>query len=202
MAKQTIHITARLKFIENFLDHLEREVRSEWSEIVERRKQGKCFDYSEYEAAMDFPLFREQFSTRAVVNELNGMAEEVLQTMAEPAYHEKQNKINKENISKPIWELPIGKVWELIEDHYKIRREDIPEWKVYDELREMVNSFKHGRGFRRLSDILEKGVIDSDIQHQATFKNARQFLNAIKPFLLSVSALKPKTVIFQQQSSR
>jgi hypothetical protein len=169
---------------------MEKDVALEWSEIEKQRDQGEFSDYGQYEAAMDLPLFREQFAVRAIVYELNTLAEEVIYSKVEPAWKREQEGTGGRGIPKPIWEQPIGVVWKLIEDCYEVRRSELPGWHVYDGLRDMANAFKHRRGFRRFSDIAKKSVMDmGDVQYQATFKNVRHVLDTIEPFLAGVMAL-------------
>jgi hypothetical protein len=194
MTTLRFHIDVHLQFLRDFLDHLERDVALEWAQIEKRNQNGDFPEYEDYEAAMDFPLFREKFSARAIINELNALVEEVLQSKAEPAWRLRHGKTEMKNIPSPVWEQRFGKIWELIEAYYGIRGSDIPGWDVYDKLRDMANAFKHRRGFRRFSNIFKKGVLDSsEAQYRATFENARSLLDGIKPFLIHVSSLKPKS---------
>lgn len=203
MVNLPIHIAERLRLLRDFLDHLEKDVTLEWCEIEKRNENGEFPGYEDYEAAMDFPLFREKFSARSIVSELNALVEEVLQSKADPAWRARHERNEKTSIPSPIWEQQIGTVWELIEAYYGIRRSGISGWSIYDKLRDTANAFKHRRGFRRFSDIAQKGAfLSNEAQYRATFKNAKLLLVNIRPFLTNVSALKPRVAADAQQAVR
>ena len=188
-----IIVHEQLRFLRDFLSHLERDIALEWSEIETRNEEGEFRDFEDYEAAMDYPLFREEFTVKSIFNELNILVEQTLHSAASLVWRTERDIQKTGSRPKPEWELPIGKIWELIENHHGICRTDLPGWDVYNELREINNAFKHRRGFRRFSDILrsDKRSLE-DAHHKAKIGNAKRFLDEIGPFILSVAKLAIK----------
>jgi hypothetical protein len=185
-----IIVHEQLRFLRDFLSHLERDIALEWSEIETRNKEGEFRDFEDYESAMDYPLFREQFTAKSIFNELNILVEETLHSAASLPWRMEQATQRTDPLPKPEWELPIGKIWELIENHYCIRRTDLPGWEVYNELREMNNAFKHRRGFRRFRDILQSDKPSfEEARHKAKIDDAKRFLDEIERFILGVAKL-------------
>jgi hypothetical protein len=183
-------VHAQLRFLRDFLSHLERDIALEWSEIEARNEEGAFHDFGDYEAAMDYPLFREEFAAKSLFNELNILVEETLHSAAASAWRAEQASQGANSLPKPEWELPIGKIWELIENHHNVNRKNLPGWDVYNKLREINNAFKHRRGFRRFSDLFQsdKKTLE-DARHKAKIDNAKRFIDEIAPFILSVAKL-------------
>lgn len=183
-------IIEQLRFLRSFLMRLEKDIGMEWAEIEKRNEEGEFQDFGDYEAAMDYPLFLEKFTVRSIFNELNILAEQTLHEAAASAWRIEQEKRPGKVIPKPEWELPIERIWELIESYYNIRRSDLPGWAAYKELREINNAFKHRLGFRRFSDIFQsKNIGLEENRHKAEIDNTKKIFDAIEEFLLGVTRL-------------
>jgi len=170
----------QIHFLRDYLNKQNSSIALEWGEIESKAENGEFKDFGDYETAMDYPLFRSEYTTRTVMYELNAMIEGVLQSMAEPFWQEKKNSTK----IKTIHDLPFWAITELVEKHYGTCLKDIDGYNVFEDLRKMVNAFKHRKGFRKHEDIERNPVTGGvEFQYRATLDLAEKFLNKIPQFL-------------------
>jgi hypothetical protein len=142
----------QIHFLKNFLSHVSKDVVKEMEEIEKKAERGELTEVDDYERAFDYPLFRQDFGSRAVCYELNALIEEQLHLVAEPIFADKKSK-GKFKKQKNVHQLNMKIVMKLIEDVYGPIKDQIPCWDSFVELRKAVNSFKHNQGQRKAEDI-------------------------------------------------
>ena len=104
----------QIHFLKNFLSHVSKDVFEEMKEIEEKAEHGELAEIDDYERAYDYPLFRQEFGSRAVCYELNALVEAQLHLVAEPIFAGKksQGKFKKQN---NVQQLNMKDVMKLIE---------------------------------------------------------------------------------------
>jgi hypothetical protein len=197
----------RLVFLRNFLEHIMQNVGTEWDDIEKRRENGDLSDYGDYEQAMDFPLFREDIASRAVLYELNALVESQLHAIARPlwlrsVYHkgpkhiQDLSSITTESLKtlKMVSDLPMKEIITLIEMRYNITLDSIDGWSAFIELRSKVNAFKHRDGRKHFKEIdWEETHPLKEPLYKAHFDDAEMMLKQIAVLLKNLRRLtKPE----------
>ncbi|MEE8342834.1 MAG: hypothetical protein V3R51_03435 [Gammaproteobacteria bacterium] len=176
-----------LHFLRDYLRKLDSIIAVEWRDIKSRSENGEFEEFGDYESAIDYPLFRSEYAARTVMYELNAMAEGVLQSLAEPFWREQQSSKK----IKSIHDLPFLAILELVEKHYEIYLKDVDGSDDFEELRKMVNAFKHRKGFRRHKDMERNPETDGfEFQYRASLEQAEKFLDRIPLFLDGLYEIK------------
>jgi hypothetical protein len=179
-------ILVELRQLRNCIDHLANHIGEEWNDVEKRNENGEFSEFEDYEAALDLPWFMEDFCARSFILELNIYVENILQERVHSAW-------NKKRKNGPVWEQQISTVWKLIEENYNIKKSDITNYNIYENLRDMANAFKHRKGFRLFSKI-EQNMLDfNNARYKATFTDVKAFIDNIEPFLRHIVMLKENT---------
>jgi hypothetical protein len=169
----------QIAFLKNFLDHVGCDVAAEWDQIDERNSRGDFPDYTDYEAALNFPLARLELAAKAILYELNALVEARLHALAEhpwqlaaelpgPKTISELRRVHPESLSrvKMVSDLSLKQIIKLIEAHYTVTLADLTGWDQFENNRAAVNSFKHRGGRKHNRDInwWSKDVF-SEIRH-------------------------------------
>lgn len=178
-------LAIELSSLQDFLKHCCR-----WDD-VERNEDGDLD-----EADFDKLLYRQQVASRAAYYELNALVEsEIYEAASKPwqASNHKGPKNLPECVScgksiksmKMIEDLSIKDAISLIESEYQIKISDLPGYTEVFQVREVVNAFKHRRGFvdfrKQPQDqmkIAERHEIDVDTANNAICY-AKDFIRAL-----------------------
>ena len=134
---------------------------------------------------------REAIAIRAVFYEINSLIEWELRYLAVEPFQLSAQKTSiprpirdapkdKSKSSKFVYDLPIKKVYELIEQHYKINFSNLPGFTEVHHIRDTVNSFKHRKG---LKDFRRDNVSKIPEKYQPTRENAYQAIDNASIFL-------------------
>ena len=194
-----------LLFLEDFLDHIEKDVAAEWEEIERRKTAGEFVNYADYEDATNYPLVRLELGAKTVLYELNALVEYRLHSLAEPIWRESSRFAGLKSIAeaatagpeslarlKMASDISIRKTIRLIEEHYGVRLSEIEGWEAFDDVRETVNNFKHRLGYRHISKIDWCGKDWSqNLRCDATIEKAREALAQIRGFLKGLWRMLP-----------
>ena len=195
--------TKRLEFLQDFLEHTIRDVYTEWDDIEKRRENGDFSCFGDYERAMDFPLFREDIASRAILYELNALVESLLHAIARPLWlHSVSHKgpkqiqdlssITAESLKtlKMVSDLPIDEIITLIEVRYNIIFKNIDGWSEFLVFLSKVNAFKHRDGKKHFREInWEEKIASKDILHKFRFDDAETMLNQTSILLKNLRIL-------------
>lgn len=179
-----IIVDIELQAIKDFLKKTLDAVDAETAIVCKRKESGEFHNIDDFSNALFAPMEREAIALRAVFYEINSLIEWELYNLAAESY-----QLSAQNIStsQPIIDvqkiMPIKKVYELIERHYKINFLNLPCFTEIQHIRHTVNAFKHRKGFKdfrhdRVSKIPEKFQPSREIAYQA-IDNASTFLKAL-----------------------
>ena len=134
------------------------------------------FGESEHDHAFDALLEYQEIVTRAVLGELNALVEYELKWVAK--------SIRRKHHGKSLGaekKLSREKACVIIENEFYIKLKDLPGFCEVDEIRKVVNAYKHDAGYSGKYELFfigsgeKKYELDPDI--------AEKYLNAVKEFL-------------------
>jgi hypothetical protein len=161
-----VNVQIQLDLLSNFLDRGKAEVGQELTSIEERKLAGDFRTYEDYERAVDYPFARVEIGARAVAYELVALVESELHQLAlepwlassahkGPKNVQQLSRVNPEALTKlkMVSDLPFNEVLTLVEDRFGVRLGDVDGWTAICHLRDVVNAFKHRRGFKHPRDI-------------------------------------------------
>lgn len=155
----------KLETIKNFLDAVLQESGKEMDQVSRQYEEGYFDDIDDYYNALFHPMSRQEIAVRAVLYEITALIESELQGSAYQAWSlSKKHKGPKSLFElsdsnggvktlKMVSDLNISEVKKLIEQHHKIKIDELPEAKHLLNIREIVNAFKHRnrvKDFRKL----------------------------------------------------
>lgn len=146
-----IGLDIELNAIRSFLIIVSDTATSEYSKIQIRANAGEFNHYDDEANAFFIPMMWEEIACRATLGELHALVESELQHMAIIPFSEKKEKASntkKWKKLKIVSDLNVGEVIQLIEKHYRIKITDLESYDVVKNIRNMVNSFKHRKGFK------------------------------------------------------
>lgn len=199
-----IEVGYRISALRNFLDRVSADAIEELEEIKGRCGSGQIADYLDYEHQTDFPFARVEIATRAVAYEVVALVEAQLQALAEAPWRRSLKSTGLKRIAdiphpnpeslatlKVVSGLPFPEIVRLVEQEYRIKMADLPGWQQLQELRDLVNSFKHRSGWKRPDQInwWQKDHDISAFKNELGFDEASSNLNAASDFLRALNGL-------------
>ena len=109
----------------------------------------------EYDRATDVLLDYQEIVTRAALGELNALVEYELKWIAESV--QRRRKEEPRQLSR-------GGARRIIEDEYGINLKDLPGFSEVDQVREIVNAYKHDDGYSGEYDSIGIGYMEKRYQ--------------------------------------
>lgn len=132
-----------------------------------------------YDNAGDILLGYYQIVVRAALSELNALVELEFKNLAEAIVRERPDLYHGK---RPI---DRGRARSLVERHYGLRLEDLPGYVRVDELRRIVNAYKHDDGLRPSGEVpFWRDYFEQ--RYELDEAEALQYLKAVREFLLSL----------------
>ena len=159
----------KLLFLKKFLESMKSSVSEEWIQIHQGLNDGIFDEYGDLESAYDTPLWHEEFGAESILHLLNAHVERQLFEIALMGGHIKEREIFR---SPNFSDLK-----QRVERTIRASLEDVPGWLEYAELREIVNSLKHGTGIRQSNPKPQSQIEGNSLKiYQAKFAEADRYL--------------------------
>jgi len=201
MSKPFFIVEFELCSLKNFLDSVINVAICEIDEIEKRNKDEAYPEFEDYEAAFDFPIARIDIACRAVLYELVALVETKLQYIADEPWSQSSkhkgpqnifdsDRIDNESFSKVkmVSDLRFNDIVALIEEHYRINLNSLPEWEKILELRNMVNSFKHSQGFMDFRKIIKWQEYRFGQCYRVNTETAYSMISSVRIFLKTLES--------------
>jgi len=180
--------------IKDFLSKTLEAVDTEMAIICERDEASEFCGLDDLANALFVPMQREAIAIRAVFYEINALVEWELYGLASKPYwnsprHAATSKspgdvpIDEASSIKTVHDIPIGKARRLIERYYRINLSDVSGFAEVQHVRQVVNAFKHLKGFKDFRRDVETKVGE---KLQPTRENASEAIDAAGVFLSSL----------------
>ncbi len=115
-------------------------VSDEWFKIRNGVEDGLFDEYEDLEAAYDTPLWHEEFASESILHLLNAHIEKQPFHIAAAGGRIKRRDI----LRSPNY----GALRRRVEESTGLSLDELEGWAEYTELRDIVNSLKHGSGNR------------------------------------------------------
>jgi hypothetical protein len=194
MAGSYIILGIELNAIRNFLEHVDKEARTEIQSVIEINESGDFEGMDDFDNALYHPLMRQELAARAVYHELNALIEHELQKSAhgpwlESTRHKGPKGLDFVNLTaesvrslKMIQDLPYPQLVTLIEEKYRVKLTELEGAAAFLKMREMVNAFKHRHG---LIDFRKREFKDFKFpeNHQAEIDHAYEMIDMALAFI-------------------
>ena len=161
MGNSFIILHLELNAIKHFLDYIIQGSGEEIGEISQKNENGYFNEFDDYENAISYPLLRQEIAVRAVFYEITSLVEHELQNSAQKAWQlSKKHKGPKSLLElcnlpnrdirplKMVSDLKFSDILKLIEEYYQIKAARLPGYTSVLKIREIVNAFKHRKGFK------------------------------------------------------
>lgn len=188
MKKQISSLTEEMKFLflRDFAQWIDEGIDREWGKLQKRAESGEFEEYENYEAAMDYPLFRAKYAAHAVLHLLNVLVDEQLRNIVsvstEYSYEPNKPTLPSEIISR----LSFREIRKHIEDRYKISLIDIEGWDHYLKIRKIVNALKHSSGERRLREVSEEEGTWKDLRYEPKLEDVKESVDICRRLVRSL----------------
>ena len=177
--------------IRDFLSKTLESVDAEKAIICEREEAGEFRGLDDFSNALFVPMEREAIAIRAVLYEIDALVEWELHNLAREPYrnsvkYAKTPKfigdmpVDGASRIKFVYDIPIGMVIELIEEHYKIHLSALPGFEQFQLIRKSVNAFKHRKGYKDFRRNVESKIGD---KFQPTREDAYKAIDEARVFL-------------------
>ena len=132
---------------------------------------------AEYDRAYSVLIFYQEIVVRAVLGELNALVEYELKFTANQILN------NREGINSDYPRKKVGreKAVEIIEEEYSIQLNQVSRFSEVDEIRNIVNAYKHDKGYGKEHEQHFWG--QSQKKYDLDPNKAREYLSAVRAFL-------------------
>lgn len=190
----------RLSGLKDFLDHVIQEANDELESIELRNLSGEFETFEELEHLESAPVNRMEIAARAIGQELMNFVESELHVVAYVPWRNSQQHKGPKTLMelgdndhpeklRTVSELPINKIIELIDEHYKISIRKIDGGDAVERLRDVINAFKHRNGMERPRDC-RRGDNGFELPQfvQIDVQQAYQYIENVWTFLLALDA--------------
>lgn len=158
------------------------KVDDEYIRILDKEyteEEWKEFGEIEQDQATDALLAYQEIVTRAVLGELNALVEYELKWIAKAIrrkHHGRslraEGKLSRENACK------------IIENEFCIKLKDLPGFAEVNEIREVVNAYKHDNGYS--GEYEPFFTVSREKKYELDPDVAERYLSAVKEFLLAL----------------
>lgn len=187
-------VQAQLSLLTSFLDRVSTDAGQE-IEAIETRNMDGAFDSLEsYQAELDYPIARIDIAARAVAYELVALVESELHQLAHRPWLESPTHKGPKNLLelgeggtetklRMVSDLGFGEIVKLIESRLSLSLSSLEGWSEIEKLREIVNAFKHRRGYKRLRKIDWNSPLHVLFhRYQFTYDEARKAIGSVGTF--------------------
>jgi hypothetical protein len=197
-------VQGQLSLLANFLDRVSTDAGRELKAIEERNVDGTFDSLESYQAALDYPLARLHIAARAVAYELVALVESELHQVAHQPWLEAPKHKGPKNLLelaeagtdtklRMVSDLGFGEIAKLIESRLSVSLSSLAGWSEIEELREIVNAFKHRRGHKRLREIDWNSPLGALLQrYQFTYEEARKAIGDVGTFFRQLRSVLPE----------
>ena len=176
MKKQISPLLEEMKFLflRDFANWIDKGISIEWAGLEVRSENGEFKEYEDYEAAMDYPLFRANYAAEAVLHLLNTLVDEQLRNLVEASTEYSYDPNKPALPADKMRHLSFREIQNHIEDSYQIFLKDIEGWDHYVKIREIVNSLKHSAGQRRMKEVIAEGGSWNELHYKPKLEDAKE----------------------------
>jgi DNA-directed RNA polymerase subunit H (RpoH/RPB5) len=195
------HFAVQLGVIRMFLDRA-LSVYGEYVRVLDKEYTEEEWDEygeAEYDEATDILLFYQEIVTRAALYELNALVEHELRCMAESIERKHSGEVEQENKR-----LNRGEARRIIEKEYGIKLQDLPRSQDVDEIRKIVNAYKHEDGYGSeydgsdlIVEVQKRYELDPD-EIPKYVDSVGEFLNALPGELSNLGHPGPKVRLSEE----
>ncbi len=187
-------IQGQLSLLANFLNRVSTDAGQELEAIDERNADGAYDSLESYQDALDYPLARLHIAARAVAYELVALVESELHQLAHQPWLESPTHKGPKNLLelaqagattklRTVSDLGFGEIVGLVESRLTLSLRSLEGWTHIEELREIVNAFKHRRGYKRLAEVdWDRPLSDLLQRYQFTYAEARKAIGDVGTF--------------------
>lgn len=141
------------------------------------------FGETEQDQATDTLLNYQEIVTRAVLGELNALVEYELKWIAKSIRRNRHGKsLGAER------KLSREKACEMVENEFCIKLKDLPGFAEVDEIRKVVNAYKHDDGYS--GEYEPFFTLSVEKKYELAPDIAERYLNAVKDFLHALPGQK------------
>jgi len=178
---------------------------------MRRNEDGEFEDLASLESALDYPVMRQEITSRAVYYEVNALIESELYEVARHPWLESDMYPGPKTLPelqglddirslRMIQDVRFGQLVKLIEEGHGIRLNDLEGWEVLSQIREAVNAFKHRQG---LVDFRRKGPAEIRIgeRHRAEVEKAYEILDLTYTFIKALWGATDQESVTQKHVS-
>jgi hypothetical protein len=154
---KNFELNLELAVIKDFLDYSLKAIDNQYSEIFKKDDEGIYTGIDDFPNAMYSPMEQETIVIRAVMYELNAVAEWNIQNIAWSVTPKNNSEtIISEKTMEPILpqDLVYGDARKIIEKHFNFQFSELPNYTEFQLLRDNVNSFKHRKGYKKFKSYL------------------------------------------------
>jgi hypothetical protein len=172
------YIDVKLEGIRIFL-HRAFNVDDEYVQTLDKEYSEKEWDEygeAEHDQSTDALLAYQEIVTRAALGEMNAVIELGLKGVAKSIQIE-----HKSEASKVERQMDRGRACRLIETEYGIKLNDLPGFPEVDEIRRIVNAYKHDDGYSSEYEPFFVGYKEK--KYELSPSQAEKYLDAVKEFL-------------------
>jgi hypothetical protein len=142
-----IGVGIELNAIRAFLEAVVSAANAEYSRIQAMSRSGEFEHYEDEANAYFTPMMWEEIAFRATLGELNALVEWELRGLAAGQLHG-EHRTSRSKSPKMVLDLKMGEVIQFVEEHYRVRLNDIDSYNAVRAIRNKVNSFKHRKSFK------------------------------------------------------
>jgi hypothetical protein len=186
----SIFLDRALSVYDAYVRILDKEyTEEEWDEYGE----------AEYDHATDVLLDYQEIVTRAALHELNALVEHELRWMAESIQRKHSDEADEENER-----LNRGRARQLIEKEHGINLQDVLGFRDVDEIRKIVNAYKHKDGYGDgydeswlIVEVQKRYELDSD-EVPKYIDSVAKFLTALPGELSNLGGHGPKVRLSEE----
>jgi hypothetical protein len=151
-------LNLELGVIKDFLDFSLKVIDSQYLEFFKKDDEGVYTGIDDFANDMYSPMEQEGIVIRAVMYELNALAEWNIQNIAwsiSPKPIPSVNPHNKKSEPFLPQDYRYNNACQMIEKHFDFQLSELPNYEEFRLLRENVNAFKHRKGHRKFENYMD-----------------------------------------------
>jgi len=204
---QYILLDIKLKSLKSFLSFNDRQCSFGIEDVEKKYSLGKYETLDDYENEFFHYVMHQELAARTIYYEITALVEAELHRIAYPLWIKSEKYSGSKTIAdlknsansnlkslKIISDLKINEVIKLIEKNYDIKILDLEGAHLLDEIREIVNAFKHRSGLvdfrKRTNDSASVKLIE---HYRADIEKAFQAIEATYIFFNTLWSVTEKS---------
>jgi hypothetical protein len=169
------------------------DVDDNYMRMIEGQDRDDSYRYSfgDVEHAGDILIGYYDIVVRAALYELNALVELEITSLAGSIVRGREARAKRLNFHRAR---------AIVESHYGIRMTDLPRFAEVDELRRIVNAYKHDDGFSSAKTHVFGNIFKQE-RHSLQWERAISALDAVREFLLALPGhrqMNPETRIIDR----